>query len=68
MPRNTPDIPQDTQCSPLLFPVELARESQIPRDQLRQLCNRTNRRIDALAFRLHCLGWFDSTSDGPRAA
>ncbi|MDP6601167.1 MAG: hypothetical protein QGH76_02590 [Phycisphaerales bacterium] len=53
---------------PLPFPREQARAMDPPAARQRRLRSACDRRIEALATRLGCLGWFDAEDDGPRAA
>ena len=63
-----PFRPSEPVPLPLPFPVETARVGHKAAYRLQELARRSNRQIDAMAFQMRCLGWFDSERDGPRAA
>ncbi|MDG1838216.1 MAG: hypothetical protein P8I91_05385 [Phycisphaerales bacterium] len=60
--------PTNDALQPLPFPVAFAQSIETPCQQARRIRAESNRSIQALAVRLGCLGWFDSTHPGPRAA
>ncbi len=55
-------------ADPLPFPVEVARARPTAGQRLQELARESNRHMEAMAFQLRCLGWFDAERDGPRAA
>lgn len=61
-------IPTTTPDGPLPFPVDRARAIETPSQRLRRIRAESSRRIDVLAERLGCLGWFDPHHEGPPAA
>lgn len=52
----------------LPFPLARAQAIETPHQRLRRIHEESDRRIDILAERLGCLGWFDHPPHGPRAA
>ena len=65
---NIPHNPRLDALSPIPFPVELARSITTLGQRQRVLQQEWDRSLNTLATRLGCLGWFDPTQDGPRAA
>lgn len=54
--------------APLPFSVDRARRIETPQQHMRRIRDESNRSIQTLAIRFGCLGWFDPSHQGPRAA